>query len=266
MWINVNGNPYAALDTNYANSTASFADNNHDGTASTVFYGCGYGTQGATATTPGQSDAIWVGALTDNGSSANVRMYGPSIQASYQDGVYQSTGTTTPGFPGNPYVYNLGNGVNGLGCRNLISTTGNPPYTPNQMSTNLATQVAWRDIFPPSVVPLAEQIALPQLTNNCSLPGFLAFKWRDLSVEKVGNVIIYKVDGNIIATANYSSAGTPPGNFLTFVATRTGSSVANAVSGNQYTNVNFAVFANIVVSNYNNIVNVSAPTPTCAER
>src|SRR6267378_1319996 len=115
--------------------------------------------------------------------------------------------------------------------------------------------------IPSLSVPLAQQILYPQQTNNYSLPGFFAFKWHDVSVEKVGNVIIYKMDGNILATANYSSAGTPPGSFLTFVASRTGTSVANATTGNQYTNLNFVLFANIAVYNYDNVVNVSAPTP-----
>ena len=265
MWMNIDCSAYAATNTDFTSSSASFATTTHNSTASTVFYGCGYGTAGTTDTTPGHTDAIWVGALTDNGTTAQLRMYGPSIQASYQEFSYQSTGTGTPGFPGDPLVYNVGNGANGLGTRNMISTTANPPYTPAQMSTNLANGVAWRTIFPPSPVPLAQQILYPQQTNNYSLPGFFDFKWHDVSVEKVGSVIIYKMDGNIIATANYSSAGTPPGSFLTFVASRTGSTAANSVSGNQYTNLNFALFANIVVSNYNNVVNVSAPTPTCDE-
>jgi hypothetical protein len=267
MWVNIDCTAYAATNTDFTSSSASFATSPHNSTASTVLYGCGYGTQGNVATTPGVTDAIWVGLLTDNGSSAQMRMYGPSTlgEASYQDGTYQSTGTTTPGFPGDPLVYNMGNTANGLGTRNMISSTGSPPYTPAQLSTNLATGVPWRNIFPSSPVPLAQQILYPQQTNNYSIPGFLAFKWHDVSVEKVGNVIIYKVDGNIIATGNYSSAGTPPGSFLTFVASRTGSGVASAASGVQYTNLNFVVFANIVVSNYDNVVNVSAPTPTCQE-
>lgn len=265
MWMNIDCTAYAATNTDFTSSAASFATTAHNSTASTVFYGCGYGTAGTQATTPGQTDAIWVGALTDNGTTAQLRMYGPSIQASYQDFSYQTSGTLTPAFPGDPLVYNVGNSVNGLGTRNLLSTTANPPYTANQLSTNLATGVAWRNIFPPSPVPQAQQALFPQQVNNYSIPGFFAFKWHDVSVEKVGNVIIYKVDGNIIATANYSSAGTPPGNFLTFVASRTGSTAASPVSGVGYTNLNFALFANIVVSNFNNVINVTAPTPTTSE-
>jgi Calx-beta domain len=267
MWVNVDCSPYPVTNTDYTSASASFADNNHDSGASTVFYGCGYGTAGTSETIPGHTDAIWVGMLTDNGSGANVRMYGPSVQGSYQDFVYQESGITTPAFPGDPLVYNLGNGANGLGTRNLISTTANPPYTSSQMSTNLATGVAWRDIFPPSPCPLAQQILYPQQTNNYSLPGFCTFGWHDVSVEKIGNVIIYKIDGNILATGNTDSAGTLGGSFLTFVASRTSTGVlaANNASVPVYTNLNYVIFANIVVSNYSAIVNVSATTPTCQE-
>jgi hypothetical protein len=273
MWMNVDCTAYATYQPTNVTG-ASYADNNHDSTASTVLYGCGYGTKGTVATTPGVTDAIWVGALTDNGSSAQYRMYGPETspvdaQASYQDGVFQTSGTVTPAFPGDPYVYNLINGLtgsgNGPGCRNMIATTGNPPYTSAQLSTNLATGVAWGTIFPPTKVPDAQTNLYPQQMNNCSLPGFLDFAWHDVEVDKIGSVIIYKIDGNIIATGNYASAGTPAGSFLTFVATRTATSVASAASGANYTNLNFVVFANIVVSNYDNVVNVSASTPTCQE-
>jgi hypothetical protein len=276
VWINVDCSAYPALNTNNYNVTnvvsgtnvvvsPSFADNNHDGTASTVFYGCGYGTQGTVATTPGVTDAIWVGMLTDNGTSAQYRMYGPSIQSSYQDGNFQTSGTGVPAFPGDPYVYNMGSVAAGPGCREVIDTTGNPPFASTVLATNLATGVPWGTIFPPAVVPLAQQNLYPQQTNNASCPGLVSFAWHDVSVEKIGSVIVYLIDGNIIATGNYASAGTPPGSYLTFVATRTATSVASPATGALYTNLNFALFANIVVSNYNNVVNVSASTPTTSE-
>jgi hypothetical protein len=257
MWINVNCGAYTTLNT--TNMTgASYATSPHDGTASTVLYGCGYGTAGTVATTPGVTDALFVGSLTDNGSAASMRMYGPSVQASYQDGNYQSTGTGTPGFPGDPFVYNSNGGT-----RNWVGSTTAPPF--NNIATNLATGQSWGGIFPPQVVPVAQQILYPQQTNNASCPGLLTFGWHDVSVEKIGNVIIYKIDGNIIATGNYSSAGTPAGSFLTFMASRTSLTVASTSTGVNYTNLNFVVFANIVVSNYANVVNVSAPTPTATE-
>jgi hypothetical protein len=273
MWINVDCNPFSVVDTNYlVDSTASLANGDAaNSTASTVLYGCGYGTAGTKATIPGDSDAIWCGTLTDNGTTAMARMYSTSQTGSYQDGVYQNSGTAIPQFPGDPLVYNIGNGLagtgNGGGGRNLIGSAGNPPYTRAQLSTNIATGQLWCNIFPPTQVPVAEEILYPQQTNNLSMPGIPTFAWHDVSVEKVGQVIIYKIDGNILATGNYASAGTPAGSFLTFVASRTSTGVASTTSPTAafYTNLNYAIFANIVVSNYNNVVNVSASTSTCQE-
>ena len=265
MWVNVNCAAYATLNT--TNMTgASYATSPHNGSASTVLYGCGYGTAGQVATTPGVTDAIFVGTLTDNGSSAMMRLYGPATspvnaQSALQDFTYQSTGTVAPGFAGDPYTYNSITAAGSGGTRNWVGGTGAPPFG---TATNLATRRSWATYFPPTVVPLAQQILYPQQTNNASCPGLPTFGWHDVSVEKVGSVIIYKIDGNLIATGNYSVCGTPAGSYLTFLASRTGLTAANAATSN-YTNLNFAVFANIVVSNYANVVNVSAPTPTCAE-
>src|SRR5262245_16425719 len=180
MWVNVNCGAYATLNTSNVTG-ASYATSPHNGTASTVLYGCGYGTAGTTATTPGVTDAIFVGVTTDNGSAAQMRMYGPQItpvnaQSSFQDFCYQSTGTITPGFPGDPLIYNTANGT-----RNWIGSTANPPF--NNLATNPVTGLLWSNTFPPVVVPLAQQILYPQQTNNASCPGLPTFAWHDVSVE-----------------------------------------------------------------------------------
>ena len=257
MWINVNGTPYATLQTNNV-SGASYATSPHNGSSSTVLYGCGYGTAGTKAIVAGQVDCIFCAVQSDNGSSANMRMYGPKQAGSYQDKVYQSTGTLTPGFPGDPFVYN-----NTIGTRNWVGSTTSPPFT--SIATNAATGVSWGDIFPPAPVPLSQELLFPTLTNNASCPGLVNFKWHDVTVQKIGSVIIYSIDGNIIAEAPYSSAGTPAGAYLMFSAGDISSSPPSAAQRAAYTNLNYVIFANITVSNYDNVVNVAAPTPTITE-
>lgn len=238
MWINYNGAPGTLTLTTGGG-----------GSGSTILYGCGYGTAGSAACVAGATDAILVGTSTDSGTSAEMRMYGPSAigQASYQNGVYQSTGTATPGFPGEPFVYN-----NPAGTRAFFTqSTWSSLPSPN-----------WTNYFP-SVKPPQSQINLyPQQTNiQCNL-GALDFGWHDVEVQKIGNVIVYLIDGHLAATGNYSSAGTPSGGELVFTAFDINSSVSTDTN---FANLNFVVFANIVVSNLANVVNVSAPTPTTSE-
>jgi hypothetical protein len=236
MWINYNG----------AGSATKFQTNG-SGSGSTVVYGCGYGTAGNSPQTAGSIDSILCGMQTDNGSSAQVRMYGPLQAGSYQDFVYQSSGTIAPSFPGEPFVYNSPNGSRAFYAQATWLTAPSPNWTN----------------YYPNVAPPAAQVNLyPQQTNIFSNLGAPNFGWHDVEVQKVGNVIVYLLDGHIVATGNYSSAGTPAGDKLVFTAFDINSSPSTDPN---FANLNFVVFANIVVSNFPTVVNVTATVPTASE-
>ncbi len=235
MWINYNGAGTSKLQTNGS------------GSGSTVVYGCGYGTAGNSPQVAGAIDSILCGMQTDNGSSAQVRMYGPSVAGSYQDSTYQSTGTTIPGFPGEPFVYNSPTGVRAFYAQSSWTTAP----TPN-----------WTNFFPNTFPPQAQINLYPQQTNIISNLGAPDFAWHDVEVQKVGNVIVYLLDGQVVATGNYSSAGTPAADKLVFTAFDINSSRSTDTN---FANLNFVVFANIVVSNFPTVVNVTASTATCSE-
>jgi hypothetical protein len=239
MWINYNG----------ANPPPATLTTGGGGSGSTILYGCGYGTAGSAACVAGSTDAILVGTTTDTGSSAQMRMYGPSAlgQASYQNGTYQSTGTTTPGYPGEPFVYNNPAGTRAF--ESQATWTGLP-------------QPNWTNWFPSTKPPLSQMVLYHQQTNiQCNI-GALDFGWHDVEVQKVGNVIVYLIDGHTAATGNYSSAGTPAGSELVFSAFDINSSISTDAN---FTNLNFVLFTDIVVSNLAQVVNVSAPTPQTSE-
>jgi hypothetical protein len=237
MWINYNGAipPPATLTTG------------NGGSGSTIVYGCGYGTVGATPQVAGSIDSILCGVQTDNGSSAEVRMYGSAQAGSYQNGVYQSTGTIIPGFPGEPFVYNSPGGTRAF----YTQSTWTAVPSPN-----------WTNAFPSVKPPQAQINLFSQQTNiQCNL-GAADFGWHDVEVEKVGNVIVYLIDGQLAATGDYSSAGTPAGDKLVFTAFDINSSPSTDPN---FANLNFVVFANIVVSNLPTVVSISAPVSTCTE-
>ncbi len=235
MWINYNGSGPATLTTGGG------------GSGSTILYGCGYGTAGSSAQVAGSCDSILVGTSTDSGSSAQMRMYGPNQSGSYQNGTYQSTGTTTPGFPGEPFVYNSPGGTRAFESQ----ATWNSVASPN-----------WTNYFPSTKPPQAQIDLFRQQTNiQCNI-GAIDFGWHDVEVQKIGNVIVYLIDGHLAATGNYASAGTPAGTNLVFTAFDINSTVS---ADTNFANLNFVVFANIVVSNLSSVVNVSASTPTTSE-
>jgi len=235
MWINYNGNGPSNLTTGGG------------GNGSTVVYGCGYGTVGTSPQIAGSLDSILCGTETDSGSTAEVRMYGPLVAGSYQNGVYQSSGTTIPAYPVEPFVYNNPSGTRAFYTQGTWTGVASPN---------------WTNFFP-SVKPPQAQINLYPQQNNiqCNL-GAPDFGWHDVEVQKVGNVIVYLIDGHIAATGNYSSAGTPSGDKLLFTAFDIN---ANASTDPNFSNLNFVVFANIVVSNFPTVVNVAASAATASE-
>jgi hypothetical protein len=222
--------------------------NYNNGGGSTIIYGCGYGTAGTSAQVAGSADSIYVGACTDTGSASSaVRMYGPSQAGSYQNGVYQSTGTAIPSFPGEPFVYNNPTGTRAFYTASTWASVAHPN---------------WLDFFPSVKVPDAQTNLYPEQTGATSAAGSPTFGWHDVEVQKIGNVIVYLIDGHIVATGNYSSAGTPAGDKLVFLGFDINSSVS---ADPNFANLNFVVFANIVVSNFPTVVNVTTSVPTCTE-
>ncbi len=243
MWINYNGNGVASPPVVIGGG----------GSGDTVLYGCGYGTAGTEAIVAGEVDCIFCASTTDTGSSAQMRMYGPSAVgvASYQSFAYQNSGTLTPLFPGDPYVYN-----NPTGTRSFYSTT------PGGSVFNGVPQPNWTNWFPSVQPPVAQMDLYPQQTNIACDFGALAFGWHDVEVQKIGSVIVYLMDGHLAATGNEVSAGTPAGTYLVFV----GEDINSSISADpNFATLNFVVFTDIVVSNYNNVLNVTATTAQTSE-
>lgn len=235
MWINYNGTGPATLTVGGG------------GSGSTIVYGCGYGTVGSAAQVAGSIDSILCGMQTDNGSSAEARMYGPNQAGSYQNGVFQSSGTGVPGFPGDGLVYNNPSGTRAF----YAQATWTAVPSPN-----------WTNFFPSTIVPQAQIDLFHQQTNiECNL-GAPVFGWHDVEVEKAGNIIVYLVDGHLVATGDYASAGAPSGDKLVFTAFDINSSPSTDPN---FANLNFVVFANVVVSNLPTVVSIQATTPTCSE-
>ena len=222
------------------------------GNGSTQVGGAGYGTAGTAAQVAGVADSIFIGGTADGGSSADYRVYSPAHAISYQDGAYQigSSGTdpTIKGDPNSGYVYAAENG-----SRNS-STTG-------YYGTN----------FPAQTAPLAQYNLFPQQTNSSGTPpsapgaafaGTLAFKWHDVSLKKVANTITYSINGVLIATVDVTDAGALGGANILFNHYDIN---ATASSDPNRANLIFTLIDNVRITEYTNVVSVSATTPGASE-
>ncbi len=220
------------------------------GSGSTQVGGAGYGTAGTTAQVAGVADSVFIGGTADGGSSADYRVYSPGHSVSYQDGVYQigsSLDGSIPGDPNSGYVYSGDNGTRNAGTGNYYVTN-----------------------FPAQTVPVAQFNLFPQQTNSvtgpnapgAANPGTLAFKWHDVSLKKVANTITYSINDVLIATVDVTDAGTLGGANILF----NHYDINNTVSTDpNRTNLIFTLIDNVRVTEYTNVVSVSATTPGAAE-
>lgn len=239
MWINYNG-PL-----------------NGGGSGSTQIAGGGYGTAGTSVNVAGSGiDAIIIGASGDGGTASDYRVYSPGKAVSYQDGQYvlgggfYGAGFTDfrPGITNSGFVYAGDNG-----SRNNSA---------NYYSTN----------FPGGVTAPAAQVALyPQQTGSTAA-GTAGFKWRDVSIRKVANIVTYRIDGVLIATIDTGDAITntlPPGStvplgganilFNHYDINSTASTDPNAQ------HLAFSLFDNVRITNFPSVVTVSATQVNASE-
>jgi len=219
------------------------------GSGSTQVGGAGYGTAGTSAQTAGAADSVFIGGTGDGGSSADYRVYSSWHPISYQDGSFRigsdGTNATTLGDPSSGYVYARTN-------RNALPGYG--------------------DLFPGQQCPAAQLALYPQQTNsNGSLPGepgfanngTLAFKWHDISLKKLGNVITYTIDGFLIATVDITDAGPLGGSKIHFNCYDIN---ASSSTDPNFTNLNFTLIDNVRITNYANVITVfSTNAPVTAE-
>jgi len=224
------------------------------GNGSTQVGGAGYGTAGTNAQVAGVADSVYIGGTADGGSSADFRVYSPSHQSSYQDGDFQigsdGIAQTTKGDPNSGYVYAAEDGT-----RNVV-----PGATTGYYATN----------FPGQTAPLAQLSLFPQQTNSTGpanepgtvYNGALAFKWHDISLQKLGNSITYLIDGVLVATVNVTDAGTLGGTNILFNHYDIN---ATASSDPNRTNLIFTLIDNVRVTEFTNVVSVTATTPDAKE-
>jgi hypothetical protein len=225
------------------------------GSGSTQIGGAGYGTAGTTAQVAGVADSVYIGGSTDGNTTSDFRVYSTYHPISYQNISYRigsdGTNATTLGDPSSGFVY-AGDG--GSRDSDVGGATG-------YYETN----------FPAQQCPTNQFLHYPQQTNSngtlpgapgFAKPGALCFKWHDVSLEKIANVITYRIDGVLIATVDVVDAGPLGGTNILFnhYDINTGASIDP-----NRTNLIFTLVDNIRITNFPNVVSVSNTVPSIAE-
>lgn len=117
--------------------------------------------------------------------------------------------------------------------------------------------------FPGGVAPPVAQTNLfPSQTNVRTPNGVIAFQWRDVALKKVANIITYRIDGVLIATIDASTNGTLGGANILFNCYDIN---ANASVDPLATNLLFALFDNVRITNFPSVVTVTATVPDASE-
>jgi hypothetical protein len=225
------------------------------GSGSTQIGGAGYGTAGTTAQVAGVADSVYIGGSTDGNTSSDFRVYSTYHPISYQNMSYRigsdGTNATTLGDPSSGFVY-AGDG----GSRDSDVGGATGYYVTN---------------FPSRQCPTNQFLLYPQQTNsNGTLPGApgfnkagaLCFKWHDVSLEKIANVITYRIDGVLIATVDVVDAGPLGGTNILFnhYDINTGAS-----TDPNRTNLIFTLVDNVRITNFPNVVSASNAVSSIAE-
>jgi hypothetical protein len=225
------------------------------GSGSTQIGGAGYGTAGTTAQVAGVADSVYIGGSTDGNTTSDFRVYSTYHPISYQNMSYRvgsdGTNATTLGDPTSGFVY-AGDG--GSRDSDVGGATG-------YYETN----------FPSQQCPSNQFLLFPQQTNSngtlAGAPGFnkagaLCFKWHDVSLEKIANVIRYRIDGVLIATVDVVDAGPLGGTNILFnhYDINTGAS-----TDPNRTNLIFTLVDNVRITNFPNVVSVSNAVSSIAE-
>ncbi len=196
------------------------------GNTATYIGGAGFGTAGTVAQrampSSGIVDSIFIGASTDGNTTADYRVYSPAKYTGLQDD----------------------SGVYAAGSRN---------NTASYYATN----------FPGGIAPPAAQTNLfPSQTGVRTPDGVVAFRWRDVALKKVANIITYRIDGVLIATIDASTNGTLGGANILFNCYDIN---GNASVDPLATNLLFALFDNVRITNFPSVVSVTATVSDASE-
>jgi hypothetical protein len=196
---------------NWIGSTTTGIGSSSGGSGSTQLSTFGILTSGTTPNYAGASDSVFYAADGDGASAADYRAYSSE----------KVTGYTTA----DPATHNT--------------------YAAGSQNNTAALYTA---TFPAgNTVPPAQNAAFPATQFGTSLAGTAGFKWHDVQITKVGNLITWKVDGTLLDTTDTTLFTVPTsGSNILFGMSDT--SLGAGTPASTFAAVDFTLIDNVRVS------------------
>jgi hypothetical protein len=136
------------------------------GSGSTQISTFGIRTAGTSPNLAGVSDSVFFAATGDGASAADFRTYSSEKQTGY------------------------------------VVSDGHNTYAAGSQNSSAAL---YQTLFPAGATAPAAQIGISLTQTNSTLAGTAGFRWHDVEIAQVGNIVTWKVDGTLLATLDTTS-------------------------------------------------------------
>jgi hypothetical protein len=191
--------------SNYIGNTTNGIGNIGATSGSSMLSQFGIMTSGTVPVWPGTGDGVWFDAMSDTSSTA-YRSYSYERVVSYKgtvDAVIDPTTYDATLDPHNTYY--------------AMNPSAQTTRSNNPNSTTSPAGQLYLDTFTPVSPPAAQTALYPSTQFGTSPAGVFGFKWHQVEIAKLGNIVSWTVDGVKLAQIDLTSAtGTPGGTNILF--------------------------------------------------
>ena len=152
---------------NWLGSTTTGLGSASGGSGSTRLSTFGIRTAGTTPNLAGASDSVFFAATGDGASAAEFRTYSSEKQSGY------------------------------------TTADGHNTYAAGNQNSSAAL---YQTLFPAGATAPAAQVTIsPTTQSGSTVAGTAGFRWHDVEIAQVGNIVTWKVDGTLLATLDTTS-------------------------------------------------------------
>ena len=157
---------------NWLGSTTTGIGSSSGGSGSTQLSTFGVLSSGTSANYAGASDSVFFGSTGDGASASDFRAYSASKPTGY-----------------------------------VLADTQNTYAAGSQNNT----AALYQSLFPAGATAPAAQTAISSTQNGSTLAGTAGFRWHDVEITKVGNLVTWTVNDVLLATVDTTTFATPTG-------------------------------------------------------